>query len=146
NTGHSGTDVERLGTPERRGHLRPLAVGAVTRLAAHGEESQGPQRVALVRRHRRYALPLDLRAHRVTEGEKRHVRDDVTHVAALWIEGPPVHTPLEAVVDPVLDDLRAAGATPVLGEPRVDTDPRHDVLLRAIVGMAAHAVEPVAHV
>src|SRR5688572_28923933 len=117
----------------------------MTDAALRSKRCGSTHRIAFEHWHPRETLALDLREDRIAVRQKRHIRNDVAHVAALGDERLAVHAPLEAVVDPVLDDLDASNALPVLGESRIDADPWHRVTPRPVFGVTAHALQPVPH-
>ena len=76
---------------------------------ARDREELAPARcVALDRLELWNALALELTTRRVTSRQKREVGDDVPHVAPGRIERLAVHAALEAIVDPVLEEIDVA--------------------------------------
>jgi hypothetical protein len=108
--------------------------------AFRGKGRGTTRRITLENRNAWKTLAFDLRENRIATGEERHIGNDVAHVATLRNQRLSVHAALEAIVDPVLDDLNSSHARPVLRESRVNADPGHRVTPRAVIGVAAHAL------
>jgi len=143
---HPRANIVRVTTPKWWSERGTLATGAMTTTASGRENGHASSCISLYGSQSRKALTFHLRANRNSVGEKCEVSDNIAHVPAVGAQATAVHAALEAVVDPVLDEIDFTAAFAVLGKARVASDPRHRIAAQSAVDMTTGAAERVADV
>jgi len=143
---HTGPDVVRMRSPERRRQRRALPIRAVAPAACARENAGTAPGVALERLKTGESLSIHLDPDRHSARKKCEIGHDVSHFSSRGSQRRPVHATAEAVVDSVLDQIDFAAPCAILRVTREGTDPRHCVAAQSAIEMATRTAQGITNV